>query len=261
MSENESEDEDEQVDLMDATPSTSTTDQPSSATVQATNTGTRLSVFDQLTGPTITLPQSSNATDFFELFITDDIIDHIVAQSNLYATSNPCSPGYRMDESITPDMVRSFLGVIIAMSWRKFSSTDDYWSTHPILGCPPITNGWTKRRFWAFLHCLHLNNNSTALPREDPNYDKLHKVRPIIEAVRLNCLSNFNPSRDNAIDEAMVAYKGRSSLKQYCPLKPIKRGYIKCGVVLIAKLDTCVTSMCIPEKMTVGDATVLELKL
>ena len=36
---------------------------------------------------------------------------------------------------------------------------------------------------------------------------------------------NFTPGRDVAIDEAMVKYKGRSSLKQYMPKKPIKKGF------------------------------------
>ncbi|KAK3772798.1 hypothetical protein RRG08_011197 [Elysia crispata] len=28
-----------------------------------------------------------------------------------------------------------------------------------------------------------------------------------------------------SVDESMVLFKGRSSIKQYCPMKPIKRGY------------------------------------
>ena len=33
------------------------------------------------------------------------------------------------------------------------------------------------------------------------------------------------PSSSQSIDEAMILFKGRSSMKQYMPLKPIKRGY------------------------------------
>ena len=32
------------------------------------------------------------------------------------------------------------------------------------------------------------------------------------------------PEKNLSVDEAMVKYKGRSSIKQYQPLKPIKRG-------------------------------------
>ena len=39
------------------------------------------------------------------------------------------------------------------------------------------------------------------------------------------CLELYNPHRENSIDEAMIPFKGRSSMKQYMPLKPIKRGF------------------------------------
>ena len=34
----------------------------------------------------------------------------------------------------------------------------------------------------------------------------------------------YQPHCDIAVDEAMIKFKGRSSLKQYMPLKPTKRG-------------------------------------
>lgn len=34
----------------------------------------------------------------------------------------------------------------------------------------------------------------------------------------------YQPTRNNAIDEAMIPFKGRSGVKQYMPKKPIKRG-------------------------------------
>ena len=38
-------------------------------------------------------------------------------------------------------------------------------------------------------------------------------------------LRSVHSGQDQAIDEAMVKFKGRSSLKQYIPNKPIKRGF------------------------------------
>jgi len=35
----------------------------------------------------------------------------------------------------------------------------------------------------------------------------------------------YKPSGTVAVDESITAFKGRSSLKQYMPMKPIKRGY------------------------------------
>ena len=38
------------------------------------------------------------------------------------------------------------------------------------------------------------------------------------------CDALYNPSKQLAINEAMTKFQGRSSLKQYMPQKPIKRG-------------------------------------
>ena len=35
----------------------------------------------------------------------------------------------------------------------------------------------------------------------------------------------YNVSRKVSIDESMILYMGRHSIKQYNPMKPIKRGY------------------------------------
>ena len=56
-------------------------------------------------------------------------------------------------------------------------------------------------------------------------YSKIQKNKPILLSLSYKCMENFIPGRDVAIDEAKVKYKGRSSLKQYMPEKPINRGF------------------------------------
>ena len=48
-------------------------------------------------------------------------------------------------------------------------------------------------------------------------------------------LPNSLPGRDLSIDEAMVAFKGRSFMKQYMPAKPVKWGF---KVWTVAEADT-----------------------
>ena len=52
-----------------------------------------------------------------------------------------------------------------------------------------------------------------------------YKIRPVMKSILQKCLSLYNPHRENSIDDAMVGFKGRSSLKQYMSNKPTKRGY------------------------------------
>lgn len=84
------------------------------------------------------------------------------------------------------------------MGIHKLPSMRHYWSTDPILG---------------------------VLPKSHPNHDKLHKVRPLVEKLNQIIKTAYRYSNITSIDESMIKFKGRSSLKQFMPLKPTKRGY------------------------------------
>ena len=71
---------------------------------------------------------------------------------------------------------------------------------------------------------LHYTNNMLLAKKGEPGYDRLGKVRPIMEHCSEVFYSNYSPHCQLAIDEAMIAFQGRSSMKQYMPLKPTKRG-------------------------------------
>ena len=61
-----------------------------------------------------------------------------------------------------------------------------------------------------------------------PGYDKLGKITPIITALLERFRAVYEPGKNISIDEAMIRFKGRSTIKQYLPMKPIKRE-LKCG--------------------------------
>jgi hypothetical protein len=56
-------------------------------------------------------------------------------------------------------------------------------------------------------------------------YNKLGKIEPIINRLTEQFELTYHLNEHLSIDEAMIPCKGRSSLKQYMPLKPIKRGF------------------------------------
>ena len=118
------------------------------------------------------------------------------------------------------------MGIWIFMGFVKKPAIRDYWSQGLIEGeFPIITDTFPRNRFLAILGNLHFNDNALAEPRGSPGYDKLHKIRPVLDTLTQTFLSLYNPHRENSIDEAMVGFKGRSSLKQYMPKKPTKRGF------------------------------------
>ena len=63
-----------------------------------------------------------------------------------------------------------------------------------------------------------------AEPARDNQYDRLFKVRPILEHVSKSFLERYTLGQEVSVDEAMVKFTGKLSFRQYMPAKPIKRG-------------------------------------
>jgi hypothetical protein len=83
----------------------------------------------------------------------------------------------------------------------------------------------TLQRFQKISKYLHINNNERMPKRGETNLDKLYKIRPLLDQINKRCQNNAKNTKSQSIDESMIKFKGRSALKQYMPLKPIKRGY------------------------------------
>lgn len=100
-----------------------------------------------------------------------------------------------------------------------------YWSTHRFYNNPDISSTFTLNRFKNIPENLHVNDNTTVAPRYSSNFDKLHKLRPLISKLNDIFPQQAKESGIYSVDECMVKFKGRSTIKQFMPLKPIKRGY------------------------------------
>ena len=101
---------------------------------------------------------------------------------------------------------------------------NDYWSRDPLLHYAPISDRTPRWRFREISQYLHFVNNEDLSPRGDPAHDRLGKVRPLLNHLSNKFATLYDPSKHVAVDEAMIKFQGRSSSKQYMPMKPIKRG-------------------------------------
>ena len=60
--------------------------------------------------------------------------------------------------------------------------------------------------------------------RDDPAYDPLYKIRPLIDSCQQNFRHRYIPGRDVRFDEGLMKYKERLYFRQYMPKKPVKYG-------------------------------------
>ena len=82
----------------------------------------------------------------------------------------------------------------------------------------------SSRRFELILRFLHLNNSETQPQRGEPGFDKLYKIRPLLDLLTASFRDCYTPSQFLSVDESMISFKGRLSFLQYLPKKPHKWG-------------------------------------
>ncbi len=166
------------------------------------------------------LPYSAVPTQYFQQVYPPMLVNTIVEQTSLYAQQ--CGVTEWVDT--TAEEMGAFLGFVMATSIHRVPRLNNIWSSDWVLGVPTLAAVFTRKWFWQLRCNLHLADNTQAPDRNDPSFDRLYKLRPMLNILSDAFRTAHQPSQQISVNEAMVRFKGRSSLKQYMPKKPIKRG-------------------------------------
>ena len=177
--------------------------------------------FTHSSGPKCYIPE--RPVDIFNLFFSDNLVSSIVTETNRYAAQEIGSGGKQW--RTTTEEIRAYFGFMILMGVNQLPEIRDYWSTNPALHYAPIADRISRDRFEEITRFLHFVDNSTLPARGHPSYSRLQKVAPVVKEVNEACRRLYYPHCQVSVDEAMIAFKGRSSMKQFVPKKPIKRGF------------------------------------
>ena len=136
-----------------------------------------------------------------------------------------CLQGTTKQWSTNAEEIRAYFGFMILMGINRLPEIRDYWSTDEALHYAPIADRISRDRFEEITRYLHFVDRNTLPARGEPNFSRLQRVDPIINHLKHRFKSTYYPHCQLSVDEAMIPFKGRSSMKQYLPLKPVKRGF------------------------------------
>lgn len=192
------------------------------------------------------------------LFLTPFFFNLMITESNRYATQ--C----HQTLNLTEEELKKFIGILIIMGFHSLPSLRLYWSQDTNFHVPRISSVMSMRRFLKIMRFLHVNDNEKMIPRGNAGYDRLFKIRPLLTHFSQIFSSVFSPHQQLSIDESMIAFKGRSTLKQYMPLKPIKRGFkvwvICCAVTgYMINFDVYEGKLQVEREMSLGETVVMKL--
>lgn len=151
--------------------------------------------------------------DYFQRYVTSDIIESMATMTNLYAVQN----NVRFI-STEPQEIEKFLGMTIAMGNLQYPRVRLYWDTK--LGINFVNQVMTVNRFYKLRQNIHLVDTTKEPPN---NTDRFWKVRPLYDTIRKRCYE-LPLTTDLSIDEQTIPFKGHINAKQYNPNKPSKWG-------------------------------------
>ncbi|KAL3220634.1 hypothetical protein MRX96_050332 [Rhipicephalus microplus] len=148
-------------------------------------------------------PKVESPITYFRNFFDVTFLSHICEQSSLYsAQRNP-----NKVTSMTVNDLEQFIGTVLTMSLMKLPQTHMYWSQR--FRVSQVTDTMTRDRWEEIKQSLHFSDNQEAPDQNDPERDRLYKVRPLLDHLVAKC-HEIPKSQKLCVDEQLVPFKGRS---------------------------------------------------
>ena len=163
--------------------------------------------------------EANTPMKMFMSHFDDDCVQLLVLESNRFRIQQ-CRT---RTSPVGAEEMRVFMGICFYMSVVHLPTYRMYWA--PCTRQSIVADAMTVNRFEEILSILHANDNDLEIAKGQPGYDRLHKVRPLLDSV----LDRFKKCAEKeiqvSVDEQIIPFKGRHSLKTYMMKKTKKWGY------------------------------------
>jgi hypothetical protein len=171
--------------------------------------------FEAPTGKQHAARLADSPLDFLQLFLPPGLVQQWADYTNDYAQQRGAEREWR---TTAPELY-AFLGVHIYMGICNLPRWHMYWSE--LYQQPFVASVFPRWRFEQLLRYFHVAPPPTVAAAADP----LSRVRPLIQSLQLSFSHYYLPTQSLTIDDALVGFKGRASIKQYIRSKPHKWGF------------------------------------
>lgn len=151
----------------------------------------------------------------FKMFITVEMLQSVAEETNKYSVEKD-----GRSVNTTPLEMDQLIGMLFYMGLVQMPNLRSYWESD--MWFEPVASVMSRDRFLKLVTVIHFVDNNAVT--DDQKLDKLWKLRSWFDALRKNFLK-IPPKECQSIDEIIIPFKGRSSLRVYMPNKPHKWGF------------------------------------
>ena len=174
--------------------------------------------------------------EYFKLFFTDELCKEITEYTNSYAVHainlfKAVSPGYvdkdwSLDgsDNLTTDELLAYIGANIIFGLNPCKRLKAAFSTDPYVNNQGVRSHFTIKRFLKIGNYFCCCDKSQEKPKGHKDYDKMFKVKKLIQHCNSVFPKYYSFSQHVALDESIIKTKSRVDNLTYNPMKPVKRG-------------------------------------
>ena len=178
------------------------------------------------------MQENAAVLDYLQLYLTDNVFDHLVTETNRFAEQFMQDNLVDADNSytglwvpVTHNEMKKFIGLVLLMGIIYKPTVPLYWSTDEMFATPIFSQVMSHVRFQLILKFLHFNDNEDRyFNPNDENHDRLHKLQPFLELMRNQMRTVFTPGRELSVDESLVLFKGGLKFRQFIHTKRARFG-------------------------------------
>lgn len=181
--------------------------------------------FTRIPGFQVNLNNTKTPIDYFKLFLTDEVINLMVTETNRTAhqtiSARRLSRRSRLRDWVptTAAEMKKFLGLLLYMGLVSLPRISDYWSSSTLYKNSVAPQTMSRNRFQILLRFWHFNDN------ENPGENgRLAKVAPLLSLLNRLFKEIKIADEELTIDESMIPFRGRLLFRQYLPKKSHKYG-------------------------------------
>ena len=135
------------------------------------------------------------------------MVQRLVTETNRYAeqclaaAQRPLSKYSSLTQWVPVELAKMniFIALLMTRGIVSKPETRSYWFTDPVIATPFFGTCKSRNRFGAILQFLHIVDNSDPPARDDPNRDKLFKIRPFLKDFTQVCKEVYHPQNNIAL--------------------------------------------------------------
>ncbi|XP_047444335.1 piggyBac transposable element-derived protein 4-like [Mugil cephalus] len=166
--------------------------------------------------------------DLFQLYFSPTTVLTLCRNTNRYAANNKEMGNKSEWADVEVEEFYKFLGLLKFMSLVSLPSIEDYWAHSGILSVPFPASVMAWDRFSALLWNVHPSDPEEDVKNDEkkgtPAYDKLFRIKPLMEDILTACQAHYHPRKELAVGERVVATEAKTGTNQFMNAKPARRG-------------------------------------